>query len=647
MADLHAPNVEHLAESLAEEMAQRWRDGECPSVEEYLALYPQLREQPEAALELLYEEIHHRQEKGQQIRTEELLSRFPRWRQEVQALLECHHLLSPQLAGPLFPTVGERLGEFCLLAELGCGATSRVFLAAQPSLANRPVVLKLGPRGGCEHLSLARLQHTHIVPLHSAHDFPERRLRALCLPYFGGATLDRLLEALRHKPPAQCEGQDLIAALRESEIRNAKSESDFGISDLGFHISDFLGRLGYVQAVCWIAACLCDALHYAHVRGLLHLDLKPSNVLLAADGQPMLLDFHLARPPLAAGAAAPVWLGGTPGYMAPEQRAALEAVARREKMTAAVDAPADLYSVGVLLFEMLGGALPVPGRSPARSLRRLNPSVSVGLADVVARCLMPAPERRYPSAADLAADLRRYLADLPLRGVANRSCGERWRKWRRRQPHLFPLLVLLSAVAAAGCFALVYAGRQSHKAQAALHEGHNYLDQHRFAEALNAFKHGIALVEDLPFEADLKQQLHVYLRAAECEQAIHELHLFGERVRPLRNAASAPEAQLRTVESHCRAIWEEREAILQRLRPLLDSEFERQLRADLLDVAMLAANLRVRLAARSHEERGNEALAAARRQALKILEEAEALFGPSGELSRERRVHVEALNKQP
>ena len=634
---------EQLIEDLTEEMAQRWRDGERPRVEDYLELYPQLRDQPEAALELLYEEIHLRQEQGEEIRAKEFLKRFPDWQQEVHALLECHHLLAQQLAGPLFPTVGETLGEFRLLAELGGGAASRVFLAAQPSLANRPVVLKLGPHGGCEHLSLARLQHTHIVPLHSAHDFPARLLRALCLPYFGGTTLDRLLDALRDRPPSQRSGRDLIDALQ-----NGERWADAGRSPN--KLADFLGRLSYVQTVCWIAACLCDGLHYAHERGLLHLDLKPSNILLAADGQPMLLDFHLARPPVPAGAVAPVWMGGTPAYMPPEQRAALEAVLRREKVPEAVDVRADLFSLGVLLYELLGGRLPSEPAATAghvqpsaRSLRRLNPCVTVGLADVVARCLSRDPERRYSSAADLATDLRRHLADLPLHGVANRSWSERWRKWQRRRRHALPLLILSLTVTAASAFALVHASRQSHKAQIALHDGQDYLAQRRYAEALNAFKHGIALVEDLPFGSDLKQHLHDRLREAECGQAIHELHLFRQRVRPLYNDASLPEAQARTVESHCRAIWQQREAILERLQPRPDSDLERQFRTDLLtdllDVAIFAANLRVRLAA------PNEA-AAARRQALKILDEAEALFGPSRELRRERQSLAQALNKQ-
>jgi hypothetical protein len=292
-----------LVERLAENMAERWRKGDRPLAEEYLDRHPQLSNLPEAALQLVSEEIYLRQESGQETSAADLVCRFPQWRREVQALLSCHSLLASQLAAPRFPRAGETLGEFCVRAELGHGAHARVFLATQPALADRPVVLKVVPCSGQEHLSLARLQHTHIVPLYSFHDFPKRSLRALCLPYFGGTILARVLEMLRDHPPGQRTGCDIVNALQQAPSAGV----------VGGPACRFLARASYTEAVCWIGACLADALQYAHERGLLHLDVKPSNVFVAADGQPMLLDFHMARALRAAGDPAPLGLGGTPG----------------------------------------------------------------------------------------------------------------------------------------------------------------------------------------------------------------------------------------------------------------------------------------------------------------------------------------------
>jgi serine/threonine protein kinase len=621
---------DRLIEYLTEEMGRRWREGKRPLVEEYLALHPELGDRAETALELLYEEIHLRQEHGQEVCAEDLFARFPQWRRQVQALLECHNLLVPRLKGLHFPEPGQTLGEFHLLDELGRGTMGRVFLATQPSLADRFVVLKFGPSTGREHLSLARLQHTHIVPLYSVHDFPDRRLRALCLPYFGGVTLDRLLESMRDRASGLRTGQDILQALQVVPALGSDAVPVEGPA------CRFLARVSYVQAVCWIGACLADALHYAHERGLLHLDLTPSNVLVAADGQPMLLDFHLARAPVPAGMPAPTWLGGTTGYMAPEQQAALEAVSRRQTVALAVDVRADIYALGVLLYELLAGRLPCPSESISHSLRRLNPNVTRGLADLVGRCLEPDAEERFPTAAALAADLRRYLADLPLRGVPNRSMAERWGKWRRRRRHALPLLVLLSAVTVALGFALNHVVRQTHKAQAALREGQLYLEQHRHPEALDVLKHGLALIEDLPLDLDLKHQLHDAVRLAERGQAAQELHQFTERVRPLYSATVLDECQARAVEWHCRAIWQQREVILQRLGPHPANELERQVRADLLDLAILGVHLRLRVA------HGNE-MKSVRKEALAMLDEAEALFGPSCVLYRERGATAQAL----
>jgi eukaryotic-like serine/threonine-protein kinase len=627
--------AETLVADLVGEMIRRWRQGERLLPEDFLARHPQLWEHPEAVADLIYEELCLRQEHGPEVPPEQVLRRFPQWRPQLEVLFDCQRVLGPPRAAPQFPAAGEALGDFFLLAELGRGVQGRVFLASQLSLGERPVVLKLLPGEAREHLSLARLQHTHIVPLYSVQDHPARRLRALCMPYFGGATLAQLLEALAPLPAADRSGQDLLGALDRIQAAVPLMAPAQGPA------RQALARASYVEAVCWVAACLADALQYAHERGLVHLDLKPSNILLAADGQPMLLDFHLARGPLHPDDEGPPWLGGTAGYMSPEQQAALQAAKQGRKVTRAVDGRSDVYALGVLLHEALGGGPPAPG-GQRRSLRRGNAKVSIGLADVVSKCLADDPGGRYPHMAALAADLRRHLADLPLAGVRNRSLRERWRKWRRRRPHGVTLAgMMLAVLTAAGAVAF---GTVSHfnqrleQARAALNDGQVQRARGQWEGAVRALQRGQAAAQGVPWGHDLAEELERQRHLAEQGQAAadraaaaRELHQLADRVRFLYGADQlAPEA-LRRVEARCRAFWEKRDRVVERLgagQPAL----EPAVREDLLDLAIFWADLQVRLAPAAGKGQG-------RREALAVLAQAEALFGPSPVLDEERKLH--------
>ena len=136
--------------------------------------------------------------------------------------------------------------------------------------------------------------------------------------------------------------------------------------------------------------------------------------------------------------------------MSPEQASAVAAIRSGRAIPAAVDARTDLYSLGLVFAELLGAeALPAEGAQPPQSWR-FSPGVSPELAELIRKCLSIDPNARYPDAAALADDLRRHMADQPLRGVSSRSLAERWRKWCRRQPYeLFRMKTLLVAACAA------------------------------------------------------------------------------------------------------------------------------------------------------------------------------------------------------
>jgi serine/threonine protein kinase/tetratricopeptide (TPR) repeat protein len=628
--------TEQAGLELAREMRRRWRGGERPAVEEYLSRHPELCDRPEAAVELIYEEYCLRQSAGDEGAEQDLLQRFPQWAGPLRVMLDCHRrLLESERDRPQFPAVGERVADFRLLAELYRGPHGRVFLAAQTALAGRPVVLKVTPLGGGEHLSLARLQHTHIVPLYSVCDDAARNVRVLCMPYFGRATLASLLESLADVPAAARTGRhvlDAIDRMQGQALPGAAVAERASPAPAGA-VRQMLGHASYVQAVCWVASCLADALRFAHERGVVHLDLKPSNVLLASDGQPMLLDFHLARGPGPSRDESPDHFGGTPRYMPPEQHAAMESLRNGRPVEVAVNGRADVFALGAILYELLGGALPLTAESPP--LASVNPHVSVGLSDIVCRCVARRPDDRYADAGALADDLRSHLADEPLAGVPNRSNRERWRKWRRRRPGALraAAVVVLVAGAAVMLAADTWSGMRTRELQAerALGDGGRALREQRFADAERTLADGLAVAESLPFERGLRRQLRDQLAAARRLHVTRQLHRLADDARVAYVADVAPAVGTNSLASQCRAFWARRNEMMAYLGAAQDPEVS----TDLRDIAIFAAGLPVRLA--------GDAGSADRREALRILGEVEAAFGPSAVLNHERKVHRLAL----
>jgi len=448
---------------LRADLVLRWRAQEQCPIESYRNRYPEL--DSESLVVLVYEEYCLREEAGESPEAAEYRARFPDIADSFREVLEIHDLFGraralasrgPCQNGTPLPETGQTIAGFRLVEELGRGAFARVYLAEERYLADRPVALKVTRTGSREPQTLARLQHTHIVPVYSYLTDPATGLHLLCMPYLGRITL---LQILNHPEiGAARTGADLLNLLDRLQPTDG-TLAERAASRMA------LARGTYAQAIAWWGARLAEALQHAHDRQVLHRDVKPSNVLVSGDGLPMLLDFNLAQEPLIDHSeAAPAEVRGTLAYMAPEQ---LEALALGGSNH--VDSRTDLYALGVVLFDCLvrgtrSFALPSKSmtmteallraaefrRACSPRLRVTHPDVPPALEAVVRRCLAPDPRDRYASAAQLAADLQAVADDGPLR-FAREPIPSRCVRWlrgnRRRLAVAGPLILALGVFA--------------------------------------------------------------------------------------------------------------------------------------------------------------------------------------------------------
>ena len=427
-------------------------------------------------IEDVIDEITDRIVLGESPRLAEYRAKFPDLADELAALFPALHVLEEVgRSGAEFDSdsndsvasLPERLGDYRILRELGRGGMGVVYEAVQESLG-RHVALKVLPyfaalketrleRFRRESRSAARLHHASIVPVFGVGE--HEGVYYYVMQLIDGQGLDTIIEQLRQLRSQRptCDGSEssartshdsqtdsvkASAAEKPDSAETSTTDLSFpGLSTLTRGESDSSGllrdsswdqtRSAYFRNVASVGAHVADALQYAHEQGVLHRDVKPSNLLLDCDGKVWIVDFGLAHDDQADELTEQGDAVGTLRYMAPE-RLRGEATER-----------GDVYGLGLTLFELLtlrpafsashrAELVTQIEQSDPEPLRRIDPLIPRDLETIVLKAIAKEPARRYASSGELAADLRRFLEHRPIRARRVSWVERLWRLCRRK-----------------------------------------------------------------------------------------------------------------------------------------------------------------------------------------------------------------------
>jgi len=367
-----------------------------------------------------------------------------------------HDDLSPLPFQSIDALKGKRLGEFRIIREIGRGSMGVVFEALQENL-NRRVALKILPpsinlpekairRFLREAESVAKLTHDHIVQIYAISR--KESLYFYAMQFVDGSPLDEI-------------------------IRDARSALTF-------------------ERIADLIAQTAEAIDYAHHHGIIHRDIKPGNIIVTPEYKVVITDFGLARQERGATLTESGALVGTPIYMSPEQ-------VHGKRGT--IGKRSDIYSLGVTLYELLTGQVPFRGQTTQEILneileddpkppRRIDQNVPWELEVIAMKAMEKAPQHRFASAREMAADLRRYLDGEPIRARPTTVLTKVFKKIRKHR-------VASTALAIAGLILVIvttllvlsaHGAKKSREAfDQAINVGHQLLEEGKPDEAHDCF----------------------------------------------------------------------------------------------------------------------------------------------------------------
>jgi len=434
-----------------------------------------------------YQDFCTRRGTGEILDPDEYCAQYPSLKSSLHRLIEAHLFLEENpflIAEPApsrWPEASEGFMGFHLVQELGRGTFARVFLAKEHRLGDRLAVIKIAQHGGAEARIMGRIDHPNVVPVLSVQEDVNTGMTVVCMPYLGDATLCDVLDNIDAKVVAEYPASTILDSITE-----AASAGQMETQAQPRLAARVLRRGSYVDGIRFIGAQLADALAHIHARGIFHRDLKPSNVLMSPEGVPMLLDFNLSADVMLT----TTRIGGTFPYMPPEQLQPL--VEQGCFDPSSLEGRSDLFSLGVILYQLLTGSHPfgpLPLKSASQDLCRrlldrqrhgavhvsdLNPQVDRAFGDVIQRCLAFAPDDRPTSAAEVVRVLRQGLTPLG-----------RARRWVARHSRTVLLAGLL--LAALGGSAAVVAYHRPSFGERQMQTAFVHYKEGRYQEALDLF----------------------------------------------------------------------------------------------------------------------------------------------------------------